>query len=40
MEGGGVVLENFDGAVQHPNDPIRDQYEIFPALFQSQEIII
>ena len=30
--GGGVVLENFHGAVQHP---IRDQYEIFPVLFQT-----
>ena len=30
--GGGVVLENFHGAVQQP---IRDQYEIFPALFQT-----
>ena len=30
--GGGVAPENFDGAVQHP---IRDQYEIFPALYQT-----
>ena len=30
--GGRVVLENFHGAVQHP---IRDQYEIFPVLFQT-----
>lgn len=36
-EGGGVVLENVDGAVQHP---IRDQYEIFPALFQTWTAVV